>query len=227
MGYHRKKRETDGQKERERGREDAVLYENGGKNLILIDVQNVETTGERCCHLSWRTALNSSLCTFIGMKHTSPTCTLNLCVAYQCIWGWQHLQKPSSQMAFHLYFLLFWFRSGAPPMYSGDWWSANIAHRSPAAHDSFKRVHDWCKAGWRRPGDPPPQIKILTTPVEVGYRIMLSNFTALVWRQGWVRECGQEQWIALPPSLSISLPPTLPKIITNEMNAEVDGQVSK
>ena len=28
-GYHRK-RETDEQKERERGREDAVLYENGG-----------------------------------------------------------------------------------------------------------------------------------------------------------------------------------------------------
>ena len=39
----------------------------------LIDVENVETIGERCCHLSRRTALNSSLCTFIGMKHISPT----------------------------------------------------------------------------------------------------------------------------------------------------------
>ena len=29
-GYHKKRRETDGQKERERGREDAVLYEKGG-----------------------------------------------------------------------------------------------------------------------------------------------------------------------------------------------------
>ena len=30
MGYHRKRRETEGQKERERGREDVVLYEKGG-----------------------------------------------------------------------------------------------------------------------------------------------------------------------------------------------------
>ena len=30
MGYHRKKTETDGQKESEREREDAVLYEKGG-----------------------------------------------------------------------------------------------------------------------------------------------------------------------------------------------------
>ena len=35
---------------------------------------------------------------------------------------------------------------------SADCWSA---HRSSAARDSFKRVHDWCKAGWRRPGAPP------------------------------------------------------------------------
>ena len=42
-------------------------------------------------------------------------------------------------------------------------WSA---HRSSAARDSFKRVHDWCKAGWRRPGaPPPPTTKILATPV--------------------------------------------------------------
>ena len=31
MGYHRKRRETCGQKEREKGREDAVLYEKGGQ----------------------------------------------------------------------------------------------------------------------------------------------------------------------------------------------------
>ena len=30
---------------------------------------------------------------------------------------------------------------------------------SPAARDSFKRVHDWCKAGWRRSGAPPPPNK--------------------------------------------------------------------
>ena len=39
----------------------------------LIDVENVETTGEMCRHLSLPTPLNSSLCTFIGMKHISPT----------------------------------------------------------------------------------------------------------------------------------------------------------
>ena len=48
MGYHRnRERETDGQKERERRREDAVLYmKTEGKSLI--DVKQVETTGERC-----------------------------------------------------------------------------------------------------------------------------------------------------------------------------------
>ena len=37
---------------------------------------------------------------------------------------------------------------------SSDCWSA---HRSSAARDSFKRVHDWCKAAWRRPDGPPKQ----------------------------------------------------------------------
>ena len=70
------------QKERdrwtERGRQDAVLYENEDKSLI--DVENVETTGEMFCHLSSRTPLNSSLCTFIAMKNISPTF-----ISYQCI----------------------------------------------------------------------------------------------------------------------------------------------
>ena len=43
------------------------------EDTSLVDVENVETTGERCCHLSSRTPLNSSLCTFIGVKHISPT----------------------------------------------------------------------------------------------------------------------------------------------------------
>ena len=34
----------------EKGREDAVFYEKGDKSLI--DVENVETTGKRCCHPS-------------------------------------------------------------------------------------------------------------------------------------------------------------------------------
>ena len=41
---------------------------------------------------------------------------LHLCISYQCIWGWQHLQKPSPKCHFTYIFLLFLFRSGAPPM---------------------------------------------------------------------------------------------------------------
>ena len=49
----------------------------------LIGVENVETTAERCCHLSRRTPLNSLLCTFIGMKHISHTCMYT--IPLQCI----------------------------------------------------------------------------------------------------------------------------------------------
>ena len=110
----------------------------------MLDVENVETAGERWCNLNWRTPLNSSLCMFIGMKHISPTF---LVISYQCIWGWHHLQKPSPQMSFHIFFCYFF-----PTHISADCW---IAHRSPAGHDSFKCVHDWCEAGWRRPSAPP------------------------------------------------------------------------
>ena len=48
MGYHRKRRETDGQKEREK---EAVLCFMKKEDKSLTDVENVETTGERCCHL--------------------------------------------------------------------------------------------------------------------------------------------------------------------------------
>ena len=61
-------RETDGQKEGERMQ---CFMKKEDKSPI--DVENVETTRERCCHQSWRTPLNSSSCTFIGMKHISPT----------------------------------------------------------------------------------------------------------------------------------------------------------
>ena len=70
-------------------------------------------------------------------------------VYHQCIWGWQHLQKSSSKVISPIFFLLFLWHDSA------DCWSA---HRSPAAHDSFKNMQDWCKAGWCRPG--PPQTKI-------------------------------------------------------------------
>ena len=41
-------RERDGQKERERKREEDAMR----IKALSIDVENVETTGERCCHLS-------------------------------------------------------------------------------------------------------------------------------------------------------------------------------
>ena len=57
MGYHRKRRETEGQKEREIERE--IEKERGRiqcfvkkEDKSLIGVENVETTGERCCHLN-------------------------------------------------------------------------------------------------------------------------------------------------------------------------------
>ena len=82
---------------------------------------------------------------------------LHLCISYQCIWGWQHLQKPSPKCHFTYIFCYFYFALGLHPWLCWllDW----SAHRSSAARDSFKRVHDWCKAGWRRPGGPPPKQK--------------------------------------------------------------------
>ena len=52
MEYHIKI-ETDGQKERERGREGGRMqFFMKKEDKSLIDVENVVTTGERCCHLS-------------------------------------------------------------------------------------------------------------------------------------------------------------------------------
>ena len=104
--------------------------------------------GERCCNLNWRTPLNCSLRMFIGMKHIWPTFTI-----IRMYLRLPTFTKTLPQMSFHL-----------STHNSADCWNA---HRSPAARDCFKRVHDWCKAGWRRPGahPPPPPTKILVTPV--------------------------------------------------------------
>ena len=56
--------------------------------------------------------LNSSLCTFIGMKHISPTFMYIIPMYLRLT----RFTKTLPQMSFHLYFLLFLFRSGAPPM---------------------------------------------------------------------------------------------------------------
>ena len=59
-------------------------------------------------------------------------------------------------MSFHRYFFAIYISLWGSTHDSADCWST---HRSSAARDSFKRVHDWCKAGWRRPGAPPPPNK--------------------------------------------------------------------
>ena len=64
--------------------------------------------------------------------------------AYQCISGWQHSKYLKCHFTY--IFLQFVFALGSD---STDCWSA---HRSPAARESFKCVHDWCKAGWHRSG---------------------------------------------------------------------------
>ena len=69
---------------------------------------------------------------------------------YQCIWGWQHLQKSSPKCHFAYIFAIFISLWGSTHDFA-DCWSA---HRSPAARDSFKRVQDRCQAGWRQPGAP-------------------------------------------------------------------------
>ena len=85
--------------------------------------------------------------TFIGMNHISPTCMYIIPMYLRLT----TFTKTLPQMPFHLYlfaiFILLWGSTHD----SADCWSA---HRSSAARDSFKRVHGWCKAGWRRPGAP-------------------------------------------------------------------------
>ena len=69
----------------------------------LIDVENAETTGERC--LSWRTPLNSSLCTFIGMKHISPTFMYIIPMYLRLT----TFTKTLPQMSFHLYIFCYFY----------------------------------------------------------------------------------------------------------------------
>ncbi len=40
---------------------------------------------------------------------------LQLCISYQCIWGWQHLQKPSPKCHFTYIFCYFYFTLGLHP----------------------------------------------------------------------------------------------------------------
>ena len=88
--------------------------------------------------------------------------------------------KIPPQMSFHQHFLQFFFARGSTHD-STDCWNA---HRSPAARESFKCVQGWvASAGWHRPDGigrvpPPPQTKILATPVNChAYDIDLVELT--------------------------------------------------
>ena len=54
---------------------------------------------------------------------------LHLCISYQCIWGWQHLQKPCPKCHFTYIFAIFISLWGSTHD-SADCWSA---HRSLTA----------------------------------------------------------------------------------------------
>ena len=62
-------------------------------------------------------------CTFIGMKHVSPTFMAD-----------NIYKNPPAQMSFHLSsFLLLLFRSGAPPMNADCWSAHNARSKTPAS----------------------------------------------------------------------------------------------
>ena len=175
MGYHRKRERHMDRKRERRGMQCYMKKEDNS----LIYVESAETTGERCRHLSWRTPLNSSLCTFIGMKHISPT-FMHIIPMYLRL---TTFTKTLPQMSFHLYFFAIFISLWGSTHDSADCCSA---HRSSATRDSFKRVHDWCKAGWRRPGDPPKQKFWLRRCSHHNHSVALTSYG---FYPAWPPEC--------------------------------------
>ena len=127
------------QKEKERERMQCFMKK---KDKSMLYVENVETTGIWCCHLSWRTPLNCSLCMFIGMKHISPT------FRYIISFETDNIYKnppPNVISPNLLLFCPFW----GSTHYFADCWSV---HRSPASNVSP------ADAGWvALAGCPPPK----------------------------------------------------------------------
>ena len=95
----------------------------------LIDVENV-TTGERCCHLSSRTPLDSLWCTFIFHLH--------LCIYHTNVFEAENIKYPPPNVISPIFFAIFISLCGSTHD-SADYWNA---HRSPSVRDSLKRVHD-------------------------------------------------------------------------------------
>ena len=66
---------------------------------------------------------NEAHFTYIYVYHTNvserssewSTFHLHLCISYQCIWGWQHLQKPSPKCHITYIFCYFYFALGLHP----------------------------------------------------------------------------------------------------------------
>ena len=91
----------DRKREKEGGR---MHYFMKKEDRSLLEVENVETTGERCCHLT------DTIEQFIVYVHRNEAH-----FTYVCIWGWQHLQKPSLKCHFTYIFCYFYFALGLHP----------------------------------------------------------------------------------------------------------------
>ena len=125
MEYHRKRERHMDRKREKRGMQCYMKKEDNS----LIDVENAETTGERCRHLSWRTPLNSSLPTFIGMKHISPTFMYIIPMYLRLT----TFTKTFPQMSFHLYFFAIFISLWGSTHDSADCWTGALTDpRLPA-----------------------------------------------------------------------------------------------
>ena len=97
--------------------------------------------------------LTNTIEQFMVYVHRNEAYFTYIYVYHTNVFEVDNIYKNPPQMSCHLYFFCFVFISLWGSTHdSVDYWSA---HRSPAARDRFKRVHDLCKAGWRRPGGPP------------------------------------------------------------------------
>ena len=88
------------------------------------------------------------------------TLHLHLCISYQCIWGWQHLQKTSPNVISPIFFAIYISLWGSTHD-SADYWSA---HRSLQLSATTSNV---CTTDARLcgVGRVPPQTKSMATPV--------------------------------------------------------------
>ena len=112
----------------------------------LIDVENVKLQAKGVAFWADEHHWTVQSCTLIGMKHISSTLMYIIPMYLRLT----TFTKTLPQMSFHLHFVAF-FRSGAPSM---TLLTAGALTAIQAARDSFTRAHDWCNAGWRRPGGP-------------------------------------------------------------------------